>query len=252
MIDQRLLGKRAFVAGAAGAIGSAVVERLRGSGARVACADLPGASNVSRLSAGADEDDARWFPMDVADPGDTAAAVADAVRWLGGLDIAVNCAGIHRSSAPLELTEAEWDDVLDVNLKGTFFVCQAAGRAMKDSGGGAIVNITSVMAEVALGDLAHYAASKGGVRQLTKALAVGLAGSNIRVNAVGPGPVESAMNAAALATPAARDAVLARVAMRRPGQAAEIAAVVSFLASEDAAFITGTTIYVDGGLLAQR
>jgi NAD(P)-dependent dehydrogenase (short-subunit alcohol dehydrogenase family) len=190
--------------------------------------------------------------MDVAKPDQIAAAMADAVNWLGGLDIAVNCAGIHRSSDPLKISEAEWDDVLNVNLKGAFFLCQAAGRAMADSGGGTIVNITSVMAEVALGDLAHYAASKGGVRQLTKALAVGLAGFNIRVNAVGPGPVESAMNADALATPALRHAVLARVAMRRPGRADEIAAAVAFLAADEAAFVTGTTLYVDGGLLAQR
>ena len=244
--------QRVLVTGGAGGIGAEVARRMASDGARVAVADVDGdraAAVASELGDGR----GRAFRLDVRNADEVAQVVGEAREWLGGLDVAVSSAGVHTSVSVLELREEDWDLVVDVNLKGTFLLAQAAARVMvADQVKGVIVTLTSVMAEVALGDAAHYSASKGGVRQLTKALAVGLAPHGIRVVAVGPGPVATEMNRAILADPVRGAAVIGRVPLDRAGTVAEIADAVAFLSSPSAGFITGSTLYVDGGLLAAR
>src|SRR5262249_40608090 len=159
--------------------------RFLEEGARVAAADV----NAEGLQAAFGEggDDLRPYVVDVSDRTAVERFVDDAAEWLGGVDILVNSAGTIGEGPTLDLAEDEWDRVVDVNLKGTFLVSQFAGKKMRDAGGGAMVHVSSVAAEQANPYHPHYAASKGGIRQLTKALAVGLAEFNIRSNAVGPG-----------------------------------------------------------------
>lgn len=168
----------------------------------------------------------------------------------GRLDILVNNAGVTSNFHVLDLAEEEWTRVINTNLKGPFLFSQAAGRAMARSGGGVIINIGSQLGEVARPNKAHYVSSKGGIRMLTKALALDLAAHGIRVNSVAPGPVETDLAAPLLRDPVARSAVLDRIPLGRVGQPADIAGAVVFLASEAASFITGTTLFVDGGYLA--
>ena len=246
----RLNGKRAVVTGSAGGIGGATVRRFLDEGAAVACADVERSMILTESETNAHQ--LKSYVVDVSERDAVERFVDDAAAWLGGIDIAVSCAGVRGSSPPLEITEGEWHRVLDINLDGTFFLAQAAGRHIRAAGGGAIVNISSTAAEQALGDQPHYAASKGAVRQLTKSLAVGLADFNIRVNAVGPGPIDTAMAAAEAADPERVAYLLERVLRRRYGRPDEVASAVLFLASDEADFITGTTLYVDGGLLATR
>jgi NAD(P)-dependent dehydrogenase (short-subunit alcohol dehydrogenase family) len=170
-------------------------------------------------------------------------------RWRR-LDIAVTNAAIEPIVPFLELPEATWDRIIDVNLKGTFLVAQAAARRMARRRRGVIVTLSSVNAEVARPESAAYAASKGGVRQLTKAMAIALAPHGIRVNAIGPGTVVSGLTRHLLARPAWRNAVYARTPMQRVAGPEEIAEVALFLASSASSYMTGSTIYVDGGRLA--
>ena len=247
---RRFEGATALVTGAASGIGRAVAGRLGHEGAHVFLADLD-RELLGRVLEELATDGASVMgtQVDVVDRQSVRDAVAAAAHRSGRLDIAVNCAGIIRRRPALELSEEDWDAVIDVNLKGTFLVCQAASFAMMERGG-SIVNISSIMAEVAGPQRVHYAASKGGVRQLTKAFAVELAPFGIRVNAVGPGPIQTPLNAEQFATEEGRRRMLRGVLRGRAGTPDDVAAAVAFLASAEADFITGTTLYVDGGLLA--
>jgi NAD(P)-dependent dehydrogenase (short-subunit alcohol dehydrogenase family) len=246
-----LTNKVAVVTGAASGIGLAVARRLSAAGAAVVIGDLNGAA-AEAAAAG-------LGGKAVAVAGDVCAwatgeALAQAAAdHFGGLDILINCAGLFPSGAALDLTEAHWDQVVDVNLKGAMSLSQACGRRMRDFGrGGAIVNIASVQGLRPKAGKAAYASSKAGLIALTEVLAQELAAHGVRVNAVAPGPVmsEGALAAGAARAEggeAARAAYIARLPLGRFGTPEEIATAVHFLASPAAAWITGATLTIDGG-----
>jgi NAD(P)-dependent dehydrogenase (short-subunit alcohol dehydrogenase family) len=178
--------------------------------------------------------------------------LVNAAAAAGRVDIVVNSAGINHRASLWETSEADWDRVMSVDLKGTFLVAQAAARQMvADGKPGAIINFSSIMATLALSDQVPYCAAKGGVTQLTKALAISLAPHGIRVNAVAPGPVMTELMEVVVNDAEKRRELLDRMPMGRIAETSEIARVVSFLASADSSFITGQTIYVDGGRTIQ-
>ena len=172
------------------------------------------------------------------------------INQFGQIDLLVNNAGVTSTYHVLELPEAEWDRVININLKGYFLCSQAVGRVMAKAGGGVIINIGSQLGDVARPNKAHYVSSKGGIKMLTKALAVDLAPYGIRANAVAPGPVETELAAPVLSDPAWRTSILARMPVGRLGQPRDVAGAVVFLCSEAASLITGVTLYVDGGYTA--
>ncbi|MGE0170413.1 SDR family NAD(P)-dependent oxidoreductase [Nocardioides sp.] len=244
-------GKRVIVTGGASGIGKGTVARMLEEGARVAAVDI----NEAGLAAWADQPHlVRPYVANVARKSDVEAALGEAIAWLGGCDVLVNAAGITRTAHPLELSEEDFDLVMDVNVKGTFLCAQVAGRVMREQGGGSIVNVSSVAAELANAHHIHYSTSKGAVRMLTKGLAVALAPDNIRVNAVGPGPVLTAMGQSEIyeRDEAHTARLLNRVLRGRVGTPEDIAACILFLASDESDFVNGTTLYADGGVLAVR
>jgi glucose 1-dehydrogenase len=180
--------------------------------------------------------------------------IGDIVARHGAIDILINNAGISASGNILEISEADFDRVIRVNLKGAFLVGQAVARQMVQQvrngrKAGAIVNMSSVNAVVTIATQVPYSASKGGINQLTKAMALGLAEYGIRVNAIGPGSIMTDMLTTVNADPDARRRLLSRTPLGRIGEASEIAAIAAFLASDDASYVTGQTIYADGGRL---
>nr|WP_312016180.1 SDR family oxidoreductase [Bradyrhizobium vignae] len=191
------------------------------------------------------------LPCHVARRADVDRAVATAVREFGRLDIMVNNAGVARNQDILDITEQDFDEIIGINLKGAFFGVQAAAKQMiAQGGGGVIINMSSVNALLAIPTLATYAISKGGMKQLTSVAAVALAPHNIRVIAVGPGTILTDMVASSIYTSEeARKTVMSRTPAGRGGEPSEVASVVAFLASDDASYITGQTIYPDGGRL---
>jgi NAD(P)-dependent dehydrogenase (short-subunit alcohol dehydrogenase family) len=245
----RLRGQVAIVTGAGRGIGQAIALAFAREGARVAVADIDAATaRATARRIGTRR--AFALTMDVADAGSVEAGLAAVeARWRR-LDIAVTNAAIEPLAPFLDLTEETWDRVIDVNLKGTFLVAQAAARRMARRGRGVIITLSSVNAEVARPESAAYAASKGGVRQLTKAMAIALAPYGIRVNAIGPGTVVTGLTRHLLRDRRWRQAVYMRTPMQRVAQPREIAEVAVFLASEASSYMTGTTVYADGGRLA--
>jgi NAD(P)-dependent dehydrogenase (short-subunit alcohol dehydrogenase family) len=246
-VFQDLQGKSALVTGASGGLGLYFAELLARNGVSVALAARRKEAldeAVARIrSAGGD---ARALPMDVSDGTSVAAAFAQAPD---GFDILINNAGIAGAVPALDLDEAGWDQVLDVNLKGSFLVAQAAARALRQAGrGGAIVNIASVLGLRVAGNVSAYAASKAGIIQLTKALALEWARHGIRVNALCPGYIETEMNTAFFASEAGQGMVR-RIPQRRLGKPEELAGALLLLASDAGSYMTGSTIEVDGGHL---
>jgi glucose 1-dehydrogenase len=245
----KLRGRVALVSGGGRGIGQAIALAFAREGARVAVADVDGATATAtaRRIGGRR---ALALQMDVADSMSVDAGFAALDRRWGRIDIAVANAAIEPIVPFLELEEDTWDRILDVNLKGTFLVAQRAARRMARRRRGVIITLSSVNAEVARPESAAYAASKGGVRQLTKAMAIGLAPLGIRVNAIGPGTVVTGLTRHLLRNRAWRDAVNSRTPMQRVADPKEIAEVAVFLASEASSYMTGSTVYVDGGRLA--
>lgn len=246
-----LTGKTALVTGASGGIGRGLVLALAEAGAdvfavgRSADALTDACEAVSRAGG-----KASVIRADVTRLDEIESAVHRAAERSGRLDILVTCAGVQVRKPALDIAEAEWDRLMGVNLKAVFFSCQAAGRIMKAQGDGRIVNMTSLTAEIGLPHLSAYGASKGGVNQLTKALAVEWAPFGIRVNAVGPGRLRTAMTESLFQDEAVRDSFLRAIPLGRAGVPDDLAGAVVFLASDASAYITGQSLYVDGGWLA--
>ena len=179
------------------------------------------------------------------------AALQATLAALGPVQGLVNNAGIFKAADFLDITEADWDAVLDVNLKGSFLVGQAVAREMVKTGGGAIVNMSSVNGTLAIPSIASYNASKGAINQLTRVMALSLADAGVRVNAVAPGTIATELAAAAVLTSAeAKAKIMSRTPMKRLGEPAEIANVVAFLLSDAASYMTGEIVVVDGGRMA--
>jgi glucose 1-dehydrogenase len=249
----RFQGKVALVTGAGQGIGLACATAFAREGARVALADV----NAQVAKAAADGlrtagHDAIDIACDVSRKKDVDAAIAAVVARFGRLDILVANAGIVHAAQFLDLEEADFDRVIAVNLKGVFLAGQAAARQMvKQGGGGAIVNMSSVNAVLAIPNQVPYVVSKGGINQLTKVMALALAPHGIRVNAVGPGTILTELaRTAVLGNAEAERKILSRTPLGRMGEPAEVASVALFLASADASYLTGQTIYPDGGRLA--
>jgi NAD(P)-dependent dehydrogenase (short-subunit alcohol dehydrogenase family) len=243
-----------IVTGAGSGIGRAVARRLASEGAAVCCLDVSetAAKETSNLI---QEAGGRALPMaaDVRDKAALEETVGRTVAEFERVTHLVNNAGVITMTGLDALTEEEWDYVLDVNLKGQFLAAQVVSRAIADAGGGAIVNLSTIESEVVVATgpscQPHYNASKGGVRMLTKALAHELAPKHIRVNAVAPGPVATGFSGGDLESEAALAFFRTRMLIPRPATPEEIAGVIAFLLSEDASFITGVQLPVDGGWL---
>ncbi len=250
-------GQVCVITGAGGGIGRATALRLAGEGAAVGVADVDAerAAETERLVVDAGGR-AIAVTCDVRDRRSIAAARDSVLERFGSITQLVNCAGLVTMESLDDLTEASWDLVLDVNLKGVWLVTQEMNPSIAAAGGGAVVNITTVEAEVVVSSQGfaqvHYNASKGGLKMLTKALAVELARKHIRVNAVAPGPVATDfVSLEGITSPEAMEFMSQRLLIPRVGQPDDIAAAVSFLLSADASWITGTQLVVDGGWLAR-
>jgi glucose 1-dehydrogenase len=265
MVDFDFDGKTFIVTGAARGIGEACARRLVRDGARVALwdTDLPAlvalagdleSTTPSTLEAAAGASSpagprTHVCKVDVSRRTDIDAALAATVTAFGGVDGLVANAGIFKASDFLAITEADWDAVIDVNLKGTFLCGQAVARRIVEQGTpGSIVNMSSVNARLTIPSIASYNASKGGIDQLTRVMALALADRRIRVNGVAPGTIATELaRQAVLTSPEAEQRILSRTPMKRLGEPAEVADVVAYLLSDAASYVTGETVLVDGG-----
>jgi NAD(P)-dependent dehydrogenase (short-subunit alcohol dehydrogenase family) len=245
-MTRRLHGRVAAVTGAGQGNGRAIAEAFVREGAAVMVADLD--AGLAQDTAGELERSAA-IAMDVRSADDAARMVAETVSRFGRLDVLVNNAGVIGRHDFFDITEEEWDRVIDVNLKGGFLCAQAAARRMKEQGGGVIINLASVNAISVNPTTVHYCVSKGGVVTLTRAMALALAKHGIRVNAIGPGPVETNLSRDRLADPEAYAATVAHIPMGRVAQPQDLAGAATFLASDESAYVTGITLFVDGGWL---
>lgn len=247
----RFKDKSVIVTGAAQGIGRACAEAFAAEGARVLIADvaMDAAAEVERAITEAGGT-ARVVRCDVGDKAQVEAMVEAAVEAFGGVDILINNAGTIKTADFLELEEEDFDRVLRVNLKGMFLVAQAAAKRMVAQGGGAIVNMSSVNAVMAIPNQVPYNVSKGGVNQLTRVTALALADKGVRVNAIGPGTIMTELAKTVMEDDAARRKIMARTPMGRLGTPDEVAKIAMFLASDESSYITGQTIYCDGGRMA--
>ncbi len=262
-----MLDKVVLVTGGASGIGFACARRFFDDGYKVVIADTneaEGARALDDLNIDASTKEARaiFVPCDISDKLAVHNLVAEALTAFGHIDVLINNAGIALKGGIVDLSESDFDRVLAVNLRGAFLVSKAVVRQMveeidnRDDRSGlsqrpySIINMSSINEDVALPDYLAYTISKGGMRQMTRAMAIELAPRGIRVNAIGPGSIKTAMLAGVTGDKSAHDKIMARTPLGRIGHPDEIAGVAAFLASEDASYITGQTIYADGGRLA--
>lgn len=250
----RLQDRVAVITGGARGIGRACAERFLADGASVVIGDVDAAA-LAQTAADLHHPNLRTVVADISKRADVVKLIAAAVAAFGRLDVMLNNAGIAKNQDFLSITDEDYDTVLGINLRGAFFGVQEAARQMIAQAadarkGGVIINMSSINAHLANPSIATYAISKGGMNQLTTTASVGLAPHGIRVVGIGPGTILTEMVATAIMTSdAARRAVLSRTPIGRCGEPSEIAAVAAFLASDDASYITGQTIYPDGGRL---
>lgn len=246
--------KVVIVTGGANGIGYAIARRCLEEGAKVVIADVD-----SETGARAEEElailgEVRFVECDVGERLDVRNMVAATLDAFGGVDVLFNNAAVLAAAEFLTLEEADFDRVIRVNLKGAFLCSQAVARHMVErveAGGrpGAIVNLSSVNAVFAIANQVPYSVSKGGINQLTKVTALALAPYGIRVNAIGPGSINTEMLQTVMENPEARRRILSRTPLGRIGEPHEIAAIAAFLASDEASYMTGQTVYADGGRL---
>lgn len=239
-----LHGRVCIVTGAAQGIGEACARRFAADGAQVVIADVEDARGPALAS----ELGGLFVHCDVGDKAQVDALVAEVMRRHGRIDVLVNNAGIFKAADFLEVSEADFDAVLRVNLKGSFLAGQAVAREMAKAGRGAIVNMSSVNGVLAIPTIASYNVSKGGINQLTRVMALALADKGIRVNAVAPGTIATELAARAVLTSEdAKNRIMSRTPMKRLGEPSEVADVVAWLASDAASYVTGEIVVVDGG-----
>jgi glucose 1-dehydrogenase len=250
--DARLLqGRRALVTGGDSGIGQGVCYELAAHGASVAINYVGAADEAQRMveeiqATGAT---ALAVPMDVSSESDVQRAFAAATDAFGGVDLLVNNAGVESAHSLLEMPLEAWQKVIDVNLTGAFLCAREAARAMRDQGSrGVIVNMSSVHEQIAWERFSHYCASKGGMKLFAQSIAKELAPLGIRVVNVGPGAVDTPINKAVLENAEESAKVLAEVPLGRWGQVSDIARAVAWLASDQAGYVTGATLFVDGGM----
>jgi glucose 1-dehydrogenase len=250
-----LENKVAIVTGGARGIGLAVARRFLSDGARVIIGDIDEDAGSAAVEDLGDLGAVRFVHCDVGDRLSVRNLVTAAVDSFGQIDVLINNAGVIHAADFLDLTEEDFDRVLRINLKGAFLAAQAAAKRMIkqiETGGepGAIINMSSINAVVAIPNQIPYSVSKGGLNQLTKVMALALAPYGIRVNGIGPGSIMTDMLASVAQDRAAQRKVMARTPLQRIGEPSEIAAIAAFLASNDSSYVTGQTIYADGGRLA--
>ncbi len=248
-------GKTAIVTGGAKGIGLACVRRFLEQGAQVVIADVDEKAGNDAEASLSGLGVVNFVHCDVGDRLSVRNLMAATLDSFNVLDVLVNNAGIIHSDDFLDISEEDFDRVIQVNLKGAFLCGQAAARQMVDQieegrAPGSIVNMSSINAQVAIPNQVPYSVSKGGIQQLTKVMALSLATHGIRVNAIGPGSINTDILASVNNDPEAKNRILSRTPMGRIGEASEIASIAAFLASDDASYITGQTIYADGGRLA--
>lgn len=248
----RLDGEVALVTGASKGIGWDLAKAMAAAGAAVAVAarDL---ESLERLvdEIRSDGGEAYAVELDVRNVAEVAASFAEVRRHFGSLDILVNNAGLGTNHPAEDVTESDWDEMMDVNLRGLFFSCQAAGRIMLDQGRGRIINMSSQAGVVGIREHAVYSASKGGVNLLTKVLALEWSGRGVTVNAVAPTFIYTPGTAERLDQPTYLKDVLSRLPIGRVGTTADVAAAVIYLASPAGAMVSGHVLVVDGGWTAQ-
>ena len=236
--------KVCIVTGGAQGIGAACARRFASEGAKVVIADVADTSGEALAA----ELAVTFMHCDVGNKADVDHVVARTISLFGCIDVLVNNAGIFKAADFLEVTEADFDAVLRVNVKGSFLMGQAVARVMASAGSGNIVNMSSVNAVLTIPSIASYNVSKGGINQLTRVMALALADKGIRVNAVAPGTIATELAArAVLTSEEAKARIMSRTPMKRLGEPSEIADVVAWLVSDAASYVTGEIVTVDGG-----
>lgn len=246
----RLNGKRVVITGASNGLGLACAQRFVAEGARVLIADIDEANGAAAAKATGSDEQVAFKRCDVSSLADVNDAIEACVARWGGIDILINNAGVAMSADILSISEEIFDRTIAINLKAAVFGTQYAARHMEKQGGGVIINMSSVNAVLTIPHLLAYNVAKGGMNQLTRNSAIALAKKGIRVCGIGPGTILTQLTRDAVWTDEdARASILSRTPIGRAGEPEEIASIALFLASDDASYVTGETIYADGGRL---